>query len=33
MKEVLMLNTTRNGYGVEQCGSTMTVGELLEILS
>lgn len=33
MKEVIMLNTGRDGYSVEQCGETMTVGELIEFLS
>lgn len=23
----------RNGYGIDQCGSTLTVGELIELLS
>lgn len=31
-KSVLMFNTGRDGYTVRQCGSTMTVGELMEIL-
>lgn len=33
MKEVLMFNTSRDGYTIKQCGKTMTVGELIEILS
>lgn len=36
-KEVIMLNTGRDGYSVGQCddyyGKTMTVGELIELLS
>lgn len=28
----LYLNTRRNGYGTDQCGSTLTVRELIEIL-
>ena len=28
----LFLNTNRNGYSPAQCGSTMTVGELKELL-
>ena len=31
-KTVLMFNTGHDGYTVRQCGSTMTVGELMEIL-
>ena len=33
MKEVIMFNTGRDGYSVEQCGKSMTVGELIEFLS
>lgn len=33
MKEVLMLMAEREGYGVDQIRSTVTVGELIEILS
>lgn len=34
MKEVvLMFNTSRDGYGIDQCGRTMTVGELIELLN
>ena len=33
MKDVLMFNTSRDGYGVDQCGETMTVKELIELLS
>ena len=33
MKTVLMFNTGRDGYTTKQCGSTMTVGELLELLN
>lgn len=29
----LFINGNRNGYGPEQCGRTMTVGELIELLS
>lgn len=32
-KEVLFLEGRRNGYGIEQCGETMTVGELINLLS
>ena len=28
----LYLNTRRNGYNIGQCGSTITVGELIELL-
>lgn len=31
MKEVF-IETRRNGYNTEQCGSTLTVKELIEIL-
>lgn len=29
---VLFINGKRNGYGVDQCGETLTVGELIEVL-
>lgn len=29
----IMINTKRNGYDTEQCGKTLTVGELIELLS
>lgn len=29
----LYINGNRNGYGPEQCGRTLTVGELIELLS
>lgn len=32
MADVLFLEGRRNGYSVDQCGRTMTVGELLEFL-
>lgn len=32
MKENLILNTKRQGYGTDQCGETLTVGELIELL-
>lgn len=32
MKENLILNTKREGYGTDQCGTTLTVGELIELL-
>lgn len=31
-KEVIYLNTERTGYGPEQCGRTLTVGELIALL-
>ena len=31
--EVLYIEGRRNGYGPDQCGRTMTVGELIEFLS
>ena len=31
--EVIYINGKRNGYGPDQCGSTFTVGELIEFLS
>lgn len=30
--EKLYINGNRSGYSVEQCGKTLTVGELIEIL-
>ena len=30
--EVLYIEGRRNGYGPDQCGKTMTVGELIEFL-
>ena len=32
MKTALMFNTGRDGYAPDQCGETLTVGELIEIL-
>lgn len=32
MREILIIDTTRKGYSPEQCGRTLTVGELIEIL-
>ena len=32
MKENLILSTKREGYGTDQCGETLTVGELIELL-
>ena len=32
MKNNLILNTKRQGYGTEQCGETLTVGEIIELL-
>lgn len=32
MKKVLFINGKRNGYGIDQCGTTLSVGELIEIL-
>lgn len=32
MNNVLFINGKRNGYLPEQCGRTLTVGELIEIL-
>lgn len=29
----LFIEGKRNGYGIDQCGRTLTVGELVEILS
>ena len=33
MKHILVLETTRNGYAIDQLGKTMTVGELIDFLS
>lgn len=33
LKDVVMINTGRDGYTTKQCGKTMTVGELIEALS
>lgn len=33
LKDVVMINVGRDGYTIEQCGETMTVGELIEALS
>lgn len=33
MKEAIFINGKRNGYGPEQCGRTLTVRELIEVLS
>lgn len=33
MKEALFIDGKRNGYSPEQCGKTLTVGELIEVLS
>lgn len=30
--EAIYIDGKRNGYGPEQCGKTLTVGELIEIL-
>ena len=30
--EELFINGKRKGYGTDQCGKTLTVGELIEIL-
>ena len=32
MKEILFINGNRNGYSPDQCGRTLTVGELISIL-
>ena len=32
MKEMLFIDGRRNGYSPSQCGGTMTVGELIEML-
>ena len=31
--KALFINGNRNGYGPDQCGRTLTVGELIAILS
>lgn len=33
MKEVITIETHRDGYGIDQCGRTLTVGELIGCLS
>ena len=33
MEKFLFLNTKREGYTPRQCGETLTVGELIDILS
>ncbi len=33
MKKVLFIEGNRNGYDPDQCGRTLTVGELIELLS
>lgn len=30
--DVLFIEGKRNGYGIDQCGRTLTIGELIEIL-
>lgn len=30
--DAVFLNTTRSGYAPDQCGRTLTVGELIELL-
>lgn len=32
MKNALYINGNRNGYEPEQCGRTLTVGELIDLL-
>ena len=32
MKDMLFIDGRRNGYSPAQCGGTMTVGELIEML-
>lgn len=32
MREILIIDTNRNGYSPSQCGNTLTVGELIELL-
>lgn len=32
MPKALFINTSRNGYAPDQCGKTLTVGELKELL-
>lgn len=31
--EAIYIDTKRNGYGPDQCGRTLTVGELIDILA
>lgn len=31
--KALFIEGKRNGYGIDQCGRTLTVGELIELLS
>ena len=31
--QILFIEGKRNGYDIEQCGETLTVGELIELLS
>lgn len=31
--QILFIEGKRNGYNIEQCGETLTVGELIELLS
>lgn len=31
--EKIIINVSRTGYSTDQCGRTMTVGELIELLS
>lgn len=31
--KALYIEGKRNGYGIDQCGTTLTVGELIELLS
>ena len=33
MKEILYIDARREGYGIDQIGNTMTVGELIDYLS
>ncbi len=33
MARTLFIEGRRDGYGIDQCGTTMTVGELIEFLS
>ena len=32
MKKILIIDTKRSGYSPDQCGGTMTAGELIELL-
>ena len=32
MRDVIFIEGNRNGYDIEQCGKTLTVGELIELL-